>query len=445
MPSAPSAPSHRGSSPARSSPDRAALVGALLPPSFFAVAVCCFGIALGATPLLAGQLLEHFYERRILALTHMITLGWVSATMLGVLYRYVPALVKRPLPRPGAAAVQLATFCAGVAGLVTSFWVGWWPGATASATLLAASVALVCCNLWPLLWSAPRHGVAEIGILASTGFLLVAATLGALLALNKTVPVLGGGLLSNLGAHAALAALGWVGLTACALSFRFLPAFVLPALDKAEAARRQVIAMGLLVLALATALLARSPLVWPLAAALAVAVLVHAWLLMRVVASHQLPLDWTVWHAVAGAGWCAIAVAGGVGLVGTGAQSAFGARLAAAYAVVGLLGWISNLILGVSYKLFPAFSGAARTTLGRRVIPISTLGVPERLKPPVFVLFNTGVALTAASLVLGWAQGLVPGTAALAAAAVLYAVAMLRTLACVLVEPRRSDPLAVLP
>ncbi|HZR81454.1 MAG TPA: hypothetical protein VFD92_10200 [Candidatus Binatia bacterium] len=419
---------------------------ALLPPCFFAAAALFFAAALTASPFVAGRLLVHFYDPAILALTHMLTLGWISMTMMGVLYRYVPALVKRPLPFPRLAWVQWSAFAAGVVGMAASFAVGAWNTTAAFAALVLVSAALLCATLWPLLRAAPNRGVAEIGIAAGSGFFVVAALLGTLLAANKTAGFLSGGTFTNLGAHVALAALGWVATIACALSFRFLPAFLLPELDRVEAARKQVVALAALVVVLAVALLAGSDVAWPAAFGVAAVLAVHVWLLLRVVASHRLPLDWTAWHAIVAACWCLAAVAGGIAVAVEGVQSAVGARFAAVYGVAGLVGWLSNLIIGVSYKLFPAFVTSARSERARPGVPLAALGVPERIKPAVFALFNAGVAIAVAGLLLDEERMTAAGAAIAAAGGVSYAAATLRTLAFVLVDPRgEPDPLAIVP
>lgn len=421
-------------------------VSAFLPPLFFGPAAAFLATALLASPLLASGFLVYFYQAQLLALTHMITLGWVSMAMIGVLYRYLPALVKRQLPAPRVALAQWATFVLGVIGLVVHFWMGLWSATAWAAGLVLVSAVLLCVNLWPLLWSAPRRGAAEVGVFASTGFLVAAAGLGTLLAVHKIHPVLGGGMLTNLGAHVHLAALGWVGITVCALSFRFLPAFLLPRVDATETARRLVVALAALVLTLAVALLARSAWAWPTALAVAAVFLGYAGLALRVIASHQLPLDWTAWHAVASALWCIVAVAAGTAVVAAGAESEIGAHLAAAYGIAGLLGWVSNLLIGVSYKLFPAFVMAARHERGRAPVPIPSLGVAPRLRPAIFALFNLGVALSVGALVAGSGPALVTGTVLLALAGAAYGGSTLRTVAFVLVDPPAStDPLAVLP
>ncbi len=408
---------------------------ALLPPLFFAPAALWFLAALGAAPLLVSGLLVHFYRARILALTHMITLGWLSMAMMGVLYRYLPALVKRPLPFPRLALLQWATFVVGVLAFVVHLWLGRWSGAAWAGGLLVGSAVLLCANIWPLLRTAPRHGVAEVGVFAASAFLVVAATIGTLLAIGKSPPILPGGTLDNLAGHAHLAGAGWVGITVCALSYRFLPAFLLPEFDPVVVARRLVVLLVAAVAALAWTLFTRSGAATALAIGLAAGVLGHAALVTRVVVSHRLPLDWTTWQAVASTAWCAFAAAGGAATAVVGVDDALGARLAAAYAIAGLLGWFSNLLIGVSYKLFPAFVMAARTELGRAQVPLASLSVPEAVRPVVLALFNAGLVTLVGGLLADLPAALVTGAVLLALGGALYGVCTLRTLAYVVLEP----------
>jgi hypothetical protein len=419
---------------------------ALLPPCVFARAVAAFATALVAAPFLLDDLDAFFYQPRVLALTHVLTLGWVSLTIQGVLYRYVPGLTKQRVPHPRLAIVQWATFVAGAAGLVAGFWTHRWPATTAAAAVLVASSVLLCVEMWPMLRRAPRRGVAEVGLFLSTAFLVVAATLGTLLAADKLHPLVHGSVLTNLGAHAHLAALGWVGTTIASLSFRFLPAFLLPTVDLGAAARRLVVALAAAVVVLAVALLARSDVAQGAAAALTTLVVAYAVLVLRLVASRRMPMDWTAWHAIAGAGWVTFGGLAGSVLAWHGAGDQLGARLAAAYGVAGIVGWMSNLIVGVSYKLFPGFVAAARVQRERPPVALAVLGVPGPLPPIVFAALNAGTLLVVLALLAARPVLLQAGGGLLAAAGLVYAAGAGRTLAFTVRDPRgRPNPLAVLP
>lgn len=423
--------------------DRAA---ALLPPCFFAPAVVSFAGALAASPLLLAELSSFFYQPHLLALTHTLTLGWVSLTIQGVLYRYVPGLTKHPVPFPRLALVQWATFVIGAAVLVAGFWMTRWSVVTGAATVLAVSSMLLCGNLWGMLLRSPRRGVAETGLLASTAFLVLAATLGALLAADKTWPFLGGSALTNLAAHAHIAALGWVGTTIVALSFRFLPAFLLPTIDLTAVARRLVMALAGAVVVLAFSLLGRSRFTGAVAAALTTLVLVYVALVLRLVTRRRMTMDWTAWQAVASAAWLACAGVTGLVVAAHGVGDEPGARLAAAYGSAGIVGWMSNLIVGVSYKLFPGFVAGARVELGRPTVPLDVLGTPPRLARVTFTALNAGTGMLVLGLLLD-VRGLAwSGTAALAVAGVGYAVGAGRTLSFTVRDPRGGwSPLSVVP
>jgi hypothetical protein len=421
-------------------------VSALLPPVFFACGVSSFAVALGAFPFLVPLLGEHFYQPPVLAVTHLVTLGWVSAVIMGVLYRYVPGLTKQPLRYPRLAIVQWAAFVAGTAGLVASLWLGRWSGAAWSAGVLAAAGVLLCANLWVLIGRASGRGVAEVGIVGASGFLVAAALVGLLLAFDKEYDLLPGGTFTNLAAHVHLAALGWVGITICALSFRFLPAFLLPQLDLRGAARRQVVLLAAWVVLLVATLLASSRLIVFAALGVAAAFMVYLVLLVRMIGSHRMPIDWTARHAVASGVWLGIAIGLGLSLLATRVDLEPGGRLGAAYGVAALLGWMTNLVVGISYKLFPGFVAAARSERGRGAVPTASLGVPQRVQAPIFVLVNAGLGATVAGLCAGWPTTAFVGSIGVTAGGLTYVALVARTLAFTLVDPPRSnDPLRVLP
>jgi hypothetical protein len=247
-------------------------------------------------------------------------------------------------------------------------------------------------------------------------------------------------MLTNLGAHAHLAAVGWVGVTLCALSFRLLPAFLLPTVQFPAAARWLIIALTTAVILLVAALLARSELASYAAVAVGAILVTYLATLGRVLASHRMPIDWTARHAMAGGLWLIATVGAGCTLAFIGADTVVGARLATAYGVGGLLGWIANLTIGISYKLFPGFVAGARADLRKRRVLVGQLGVPESLKPLIFTLHNLGSVATIAALLAANVTALRLGTTILAAGAVLYAVLSLRTVGFVLLDPSAAPP-----
>src|ERR1700730_2868099 len=100
---------------------------------FFVVAVAFFALGVAAMPFAITGIAVFFYQMIPLALVHSFTLGWITAAMMGVMYRYVPALTRHPVPYPRLAYVQLMLYVIGVSGMVAHFAIGIW-----SAVWLAA-------------------------------------------------------------------------------------------------------------------------------------------------------------------------------------------------------------------------------------------------------------------------------------------------------------------
>jgi hypothetical protein len=331
-----------------------------------------------------GDIETFFYQPRVLAVTHTFTLGWISLAIIGVLYRFVPALTKQAVRRPWLARVQVATFLVGASGLVSHFWIGHLSGLAWSAGVLVLSIMLLLGLLLPLLLRAPSCDATVIGIMVALLLFLGVATLGLLYAIDKVHPFLGGSVLSNIAAHAHLAVLGWVTLMICAVSYRMVAAFVLPEQVLPAPALRQIVSLSVLVPALVVAILLRSRLVTPLALLTAGSLVWYASIILRLLRTRRMAIDWSMRHVqVALVHLGAAAACGLVFVLGVDVGSSFGAHLAVAYGVFGLFGWVSNFILGMGTRLAPGLAAASGVRPQPFFIP--------RTQAVIFTCFNLGV------------------------------------------------------
>ncbi len=419
-----------------------------IPIGFFTAAVVFFAVGVCALPFAVKDISEFFYQAIPLAVVHTFTLGWITVAIMGVMYRYVPALTRTPIRSPRMAWAQLALFVIGASGMVTHFAIGIWPGLWLAAIVVVVSILMFAANILPCLASQFGRGVAETGMFLSVCFLIAAALLGTLLGLDKTFDFLGGSLLTNLSAHIHLAAVGWVTLSICAVSYRMLPAFLLPTVQLPGAARYQIFALSAAVVALVTALLLRSAIAPVFAIAIALAIVWYVAIIARMVRTRRMPLDWTPRHALAGVVSLAAAIVLGIALSFAGGDSVLGAKLAPAYGVIGLLGFFSNFIIGMSYQLFPGFVTRARTGAGWPAVTIAEISFP---KPRLFVFaaFNAGVLILAAGFLAGAADIALLGSMLVAAGGVVYAATALWTLSFAfrqgLPSAARNSSLRVIP
>ncbi len=394
---------------------------------FFMTAVSFFALGVGVLPFAARDIAQYFYQPVPLAVVHTFTLGWITAAIMGVMYRYVPALTRVPLRSQRMVWVQMALFVVGASGMVTHFAIGIWPGLWLAAIVMFASVVLFAANLFPCLWRHLGDGVAETGMFLAIAFLVAAGLLGMLLGMDKTFDFMGGSLLTNLSAHVHLAAVGWVTISICAVSYRMLPAFLLPTVTLPPASKWQIYALSAATAALVASLLARSPVAPLFAVAIAGSIAWYAAIIGRMVRSRRMPLDWTPLHALAGVASLVAAIALGIALSISGGDTPWGARIAPAYGVMGLLGFFSNFIIGMSYQLFAGFVVRARAAAG---LPPATIAEVSIAKPRLFVFgaFNIGVAALAMGFLVGWDGVAEAGALLVAAAGIVYSAATFRTL-----------------
>jgi hypothetical protein len=401
---------------------------ARLPIDFFISALGFFAVALIASPWVVGALVEFFYQPTVLALTHLVTLGWITSVMMGVMYRYIPAVTKQPLRFPRLASLQFWLFVVGVAGLAAHFAVGRWVATWLAAAVVVLSVMPFALNMFSSLAPvANRHGVAETGMLLAVLYLLIAAGLGVALALDKTFGFLGGSVLTNVAGHAHLAALGWVTLTICAVSYRMVPAFLLPSVELPRLAIWQLYGLAASAAGLGITLLGGFGGLWFWTGGVTLAVVAYLMILARLVVRRRLPVDWAIRHVLAGAVWLLCALGIGVSLTRIDTGGALGSRLVGAYGAIGFLGWVTNVIVGMSYHLFPGFIVGLRAAAGWPRVAAAEIA-PSRFRAFVFVALNVGVPLLAGGVIVANAALARLGASIFAAGGLAYVVVMARTL-----------------
>lgn len=401
---------------------------ARLPIHFLAAATIFFAGGLIAAPFVAGDTLVFFYNPATLALTHTFALGWITAAIMGVMYRYVPSLTRTPLRFPRLALLQLALFFIGASGMITHFALGQWSGVWSAALVVIASIVLFAVNMIECLWTRLGRSAPETGIAISILFLITAGCAGFLLALDKSCNFLSGGVISNLAGHAALAAIGWVSIAICAVSYRMLPAFLLPKESSARFGGYQLATIALAAAALAFSLFRESAAVIVPGAVVVLAFAAYLATLARMASKRRAPLAWPIRHVIAGAVFLAVACVAGLIMIRIGAQSAIGARLAATYGVCGLLGFFSNFIVGMSYNLFPGFIAKARSARGWPIKGSAEFAIAAP-RPFVFVAFNGGIVVVCAGFLLANASLARAGAALMAAGGVAWSLGSLRSLA----------------
>src|SRR5665213_2986561 len=200
----------------------------LLPVLYFGIAHVAFALACLAVALDPRGVSGFFYHSRMLAIVHLVTLGWITASILGSLYIVGPVALRVWIPATWPDYTAFAFVLIGIAGMVAHFWVQEYCGMAWSAISVAIGIIVVGVHITLCLRHASLPRAISAHIMLAFLNILAAATLGVLIGFDKVYHFLPGFVLANVFAHAHLAALGWATMMVVGMAYRLLP-MILPA------------------------------------------------------------------------------------------------------------------------------------------------------------------------------------------------------------------------
>lgn len=252
--SAPSSASPPATAPAPGPPGFAAS-GAppfRLPGEHFAAALAFLvlggaGLVWTAPELAAGA----YPSPRVIGVAHLFTLGWITTSIMGALYQFLPVALGQPIRSQGLAHLTFGLYAPGLVGFVAGLLFMIPALMLAGATVFGVGILLFVANLAATLKRAERRDVTWWALACADVFLLVTLVLGLALAGNLRWGYLGGGRFLAVGTHLHVALAGWVLLVMVGVGHRLLPMFLLShgAGDRGTKAAVWLIASGAGVLA----------------------------------------------------------------------------------------------------------------------------------------------------------------------------------------------------
>ncbi len=377
----------------------------------------------------AEELLDFYYQGRLLAITHLITLGWITTTIMGASFLVAPLIFSTPLYSERLGRWQFPPLVIGIAIMVVHFWTGHYRGLAAGAILVLAATILFLVNLSLTLRRISRKDVALPYLGAALTYLAATVILGNLMALDKVFDVLGGQVLATIQGHAHLAALGWVTLMILGVGHKMIPLLTALTAEEEKRSRRRFWLLNAGIIGLFLSLVTRSRLVFPLTLVVVLGFASAFWRLARPWREGKAPrLDWSTRHVLAAFGCLGVAIVLGLTLAsGLLADEALAARVAVVYAFLGLIGWITLMIIGMSYRVVPLLVWLHRYSpiVHDEVVPRVGELYSERCQVWSFLLLIPGVVLAAGSLLLESVIGLRAGLLLLGGGLLLFESNML--------------------
>ncbi len=193
------------------------------------VAATCF-LLVGAVSLwwIAPELASGSYPApRVVAITHLFTLGWITTSIMGALYQFLPVALGRGIASEQTAHVTFWTFVIGVALMTTGISLHHADLVAIGVGLIGFGIVLFVGNLVATLRRASRKELTWWALALAALFLTLALAAGIALSINRFTGFLGGAQPHALRVHMHTALYGWVLLVIVGVSHRLLPMFLL--------------------------------------------------------------------------------------------------------------------------------------------------------------------------------------------------------------------------
>jgi hypothetical protein len=408
---------------------------ATLPLYYLAVSATAFVLAALAVPWLASELAGHYYHPRLLGLTHTVTLGWITVTIMGASYQLIPIVLERPIASERLARIQLPVIALGVVGVIGHFLIAEWSGFAWSAGLVAVAALVHVAHAGRSVVRAERSFTAGMFAMSLAGLALT-VLFGTALGADKVRPFLPGAFFPMLHAHVHLALLGWVLPVVLGVAARVYPMFLLAAEPTRPVLLTQGVGLAIGIPLVVGGLLVEASSVTLIGAvAVAVAIAVHVGSVLAMARARKRPrLDWGLRFVLAGASALVPATALGLGLA-TGVVS--GPRAAIAYGVLAFGGWITLTIIGMMLKIVPflVWYRVYAGHVGRVVVPTLAQLSSPRLEAASFVLLVAGVGALALGVGAGHVVTIRAAGAIVALGALAFGLSLARVLRHLAVRP----------
>jgi hypothetical protein len=396
----------------------------VLPGEHFAAGVVFLLVGGLGLVWVAPELAGGWYpSARVVGVAHLFTLGWLTVSIWGALYQFLPVALGEPIRWPRVAHASYGLL---VVGLV--LFVGGLFGAGSSLLLwgtagLGVAVVLFSANLGATLARSEKRDLTWWSLVAANVYLVVTLLLGATLSGNLRWGYLGVERWTALGVHMHVALAGWVLMVVIGVAHRLLPMFLLShgASERWGRAAAVLVAGGVAWLVAfhhGGAWLGQRVPALLIGAGLA-SFLVQARLFYRHRVKRQ--LDPGLRLAAAGL----VTVAGGLVLGAVMLTAVPGARVATAYGAALVLG-LSVFVAAHYYKIVPFLVWFHRygPRVGEGPVPRVSELYSQRAATVAGALFSAGAAGLVVSIVAGAAEWARAAALIAAAGVVVEAIQM---------------------
>ena len=195
---------------------------------FYIYAAAAFGVATILLFFVTNSLTQHYTSPPLLGITHTLTLGWGTMVIFGASYQLVPVLIERKLQSTKLAMISFGLMAVGIPLLIYGFFradmgmITRWGG-----HLVVSGVILYGINMFVSAFLSKKVNIHVVFLLASLGWLLYTVFLGICLVYNMSVPIFEENSWHYLPLHAHIGIVGWFLQLVIGVASRLIPMFLI--------------------------------------------------------------------------------------------------------------------------------------------------------------------------------------------------------------------------
>ena len=173
------------------------------------------------------NLLEAYFNTKILAITHMAVLGWAAMIVFGALYQLIPVVFETSLYSEKLAKFTFWMFGFSILFLTYTFWVGAFSSLLIYASLLTFSALLLfVINVILSYRNSKKKNISSKFIITAIFWLAATEVIGTLIAFNFKFNFLSEIHLHYLKIHATIGLIGWFLLLIIGVGSTLIPMFL---------------------------------------------------------------------------------------------------------------------------------------------------------------------------------------------------------------------------
>jgi cbb3-type cytochrome oxidase subunit 1 len=444
-----------------------------LPLRFMITGLLALLLAFTGLLLRPDLLATYHYNQYIIALTHLVVLGWIGTIVMGAMYQLVPVALETKLYSERLARWQFVFHLVGFTGMVWMFWIWNLKQVGHFGTVLVVGVGLFVYNILRTLWRVPRWNVVASAVASALVWFSVAVLAGLTIAAGKATystsssgPV--GALVSGLKsiaafmahfdaigamhAHAHLGAVGVFLMLIVGISYKLVPMFSLSDIQSHWRTRASIwlLNAGLAGSFFAILLRSRFKMLGALVAIAGLALYgIEIVAILR--ARKRRTLDWGLRYFLTAIALLAPLSILAFVLAWPGLPlTALTGQLENAYGFLALAGVVSFAIIGMLYKIIPflVWYGAYSRRIGLSKVPSLADLYSPALQMAGYWSYVAGLAVTSVAIILGSPAGVRGGVGLLGLSFCVLAANVAKMLSHLLhprVEPLRAAAVATSP